>query len=117
MSKVQFLPSKRIAEVREGTNLLQAARRANVSIPTRCDGQAGCLMCKVHVVEGTGLMPATEKEMYKLGEQLIASGTRLACQATLRKEAKLVVVELSESPLKAAIRAQLLKQQEEDTLW
>lgn len=117
MIKVQFLPNDRIVEAREHFSLLQVARRANVSIPTRCDGNAACMMCKVRVIDGSGLSEPSSKELLKLGEYALADGIRLACQAKLSSQGKTVVVQLPESPLKAAIRAQLAKQQEEDTLW
>lgn len=117
MTKVRFLPADRTVEGREQMTLLQLARKAHVSIPTRCDGNAACLMCKVNVIEASGLQAPQDKEIIKLGEDAIHKGIRLSCQAKLAHTGKLVVVELLENPLKAAIRAQLAKQQEDDSLW
>lgn len=117
MIKVRFMPADRTVEGRVHMSLLQIARKANVSISTRCDGNAACMMCKVHVLDSSGLQPPQPKEIIKLGEDAIHRGIRLSCQAKLCDSGKLVVVELPESPLKAAIRAQLAKQQEEDSLW
>jgi ferredoxin, 2Fe-2S len=110
--EVTFLPDHKKISVRPGTSLLEASRKAKVMIRTRCGGQAGCLMCKVQVEDGSSASPALEKERNKLGS-LLDSGYRLACQA---KAMGAVTVTVPEDPLKAAIRAQLAKQQEDD-LW
>lgn len=47
--QITFRPSGRRVQVGQGTSLLQAARKAGVYIPTRCDGKAACLMCKVQI--------------------------------------------------------------------
>jgi 2Fe-2S ferredoxin len=117
MSTVEFLPGARKVTARPHTNLLQLARQAKVSITTRCDGNAACMMCKVHIEDGAGLLPADAKEQNKLGDAMLAQGYRLACQARISGNGQPVVVSIPESPLKAAIRAQLAKQQEEDSLW
>ena len=117
MSQVQFLPDDRKIQARPNANLLELARSAKVSITTRCDGNAACMMCKVHIEDGAGLLPADVKEQNKLGELMLADGFRLACQARISGNGKPVIATIPESPLKAAIRAQLAKQQEEDSLW
>jgi 2Fe-2S ferredoxin len=68
MIKVRFLPADRTVEGRAHMSILQLARKANVSIATRCDGNAACMMCKVQVIEGAGLQPPQLKEINKLGE-------------------------------------------------
>jgi ferredoxin, 2Fe-2S len=110
--QVTFLPDNKTVSVRQGTTLLAASRQAKVAIRTRCGGYAGCLMCKVVVVDGSGLSAAEGKERIKLGGS-IEEGYRLACQT---KAIGSATVSIPEDPLKAAIRAQLAKQQEED-LW
>ncbi|RUS48163.1 2Fe-2S iron-sulfur cluster-binding protein [Cohnella sp. AR92] len=112
--KVTFLPDNRTITVRPGISLLEASRKANVAVRTRCGGVAGCLMCKVHVDEdcATRLSVPTVQEQRKLGT-LLENGTRLSCQAKVRGD---VVVTVPEDPLKAAIRRRLAEQAEED-LW
>jgi ferredoxin, 2Fe-2S len=110
--QVTFLPENKTVTVRKGTTLLAASRLAKVAIRTRCGGYAGCLMCKVVAEDSSGLSPAEEKERNKLGSSM-AEGYRLACQA---KAVGSAIVRVPEDPLKAAIRAQLARQQEED-LW
>ena len=109
---ITFLPAQKTIQVKPGTTILDASRKAKVPIRTRCDGKAACLMCKVSVEDQRGLAPMNQAERLKLGEPQ-AGGMRLACQARVMGDVAVVV---PEDPLKAAIRAQLAKQQEED-LW
>lgn len=108
--EITFLPDKKTIQVRPGTTLLDAGRRARVSIRSRCGGNASCLMCKLIVEDQSGLAPMSQNEALKLGD-LKDHSYRLACQARVHKD---VQVAIPEDPLKAAVRAQLAKQQEED---
>ncbi|UJF36197.1 2Fe-2S iron-sulfur cluster-binding protein [Paenibacillus hexagrammi] len=110
--EVHFLPDNKKITVRPGTTLLDAGRRAKVNIRTRCGAKAACLMCKVHVVDQSGLAPMNTNERLKLGTQA-DEGYRLACQAKVVGPVQLTV---PEDPLKAAIRAQLARQQEDNFL-
>jgi 2Fe-2S ferredoxin len=109
---VHFYPDQRKIQVRFGTTLLDASTKARVLVRTRCGGKAACLMCKVIIEDQTGLSPMKLNEELKLGE-LSERGYRLACQACVTGE---VHVTIPEDPLKAAIRALLAKQQEDDEL-
>lgn len=109
-AKIKFEPSGKSIDTRPGTTLLDAAYRAKVPIRVRCDGKASCLMCKVKVPDQHGLAPLNQNERLKLGS-LADEGIRLACQAKITGD---VTVHIPEDPLKAAIRAQLAKQQEDD---
>lgn len=113
--QITFLPEGKTVKVKPGTTVLRAAREARIHITTRCGGNAGCLMCKVQVDESyaAALTPPTDSERRKLGP-LLDQGTRLSCQAKIIGQAQ---VKLPEDPLKAAIRKQLAKEQEEDELW
>jgi len=112
---VTFEPDGRGADVRPGATLLEASRRAGVSIRTRCGGIAGCLMCKVHVTKDQAeqLTPPTQAEIRKLGS-LLEEGVRLSCQARTKGD---VVVVVPEDPLKAAIRKKLAEGRQEDDWW
>jgi ferredoxin len=114
---VTFQPEGRKTVVQQGGTLLEAARKAGVILPTRCDGKAGCLMCKVTVPqeEAAALRPPGEAERRKLGS-LLDSGVRLACQAAVWNDLNVVV---PEDPLKAAVRRRLeaARRGEEDGLW
>lgn len=114
MPEVEFLPDGKTVQVRSGVTLLEAARVAKVPVRTRCSGGLSCLMCKVKVVRGgDGLTVPKEAEAAKLGA-LKEEGYRFACQARIVGP---VAVELPEDPLKAAVRAQLKRQQEDEKLW
>lgn len=108
--EVTFMPDRKTVSVKPGTTLLHAAKMAKVTIRSRCGGNAGCLMCKVIVEDQSGLSVMQNKEELKLGDWK-RRHYRLACQA---KVVKSVIVTVPEDPLKAAVRAQLAKQQEEE---
>lgn len=112
MIEVTFLPDNKKAKVRPGTTLLDASRRANVAIRTRCGGRAACLMCKVKVDEANQacLTEPALNERNKLGNEVF-NGTRLSCQARIKGN---VTVTIPEDPLKSAIRKQLEKQNQDD---
>ncbi|CAM3125005.1 2Fe-2S iron-sulfur cluster-binding protein [Paenibacillus lupini] len=113
-TKVTFWPSGKAIEVKPGTSLLTAARKAGVLIQTRCGGNAACFMCKVQVRPGSDLMPIADDERRKLAG-LDEQGCRLACQAKARG---LVEVDVPLDPLRAAVQKLLAKQAEEsDDLW
>lgn len=111
MPKVKFMPSGKTADVRPGTTLLAASRRAGALVRTRCGGVAGCLMCKVQVADGSAVTAPTAAERHKLGA---GARERLACQTKVLKD---VCVQVPEDPLKAAVRRQLEERKEEDGLW
>jgi 2Fe-2S ferredoxin len=111
LPEITFWPDNKRIGVRPGTTLLDAGRRARVNIRTRCGGKAACLMCKVMVKDQSGLEPMNQNERLKLGSQAVSEGFRLSCQARVKGDVQAVV---PEDPLKAAIRAQLAKQKEED---
>lgn len=101
--KICFEPGGVVIRVRPGTTLLAAAKAAKVPVRTRCGGKAGCLMCKVKVVDGQGLSSPSQRERQKLGGSL-RQHIRLACQTVVHGDA---VVEVPEDPLKAVVRRQL----------
>ncbi|MEW4370307.1 2Fe-2S iron-sulfur cluster-binding protein [Paenibacillus kandeliae] len=117
---VQLLPSGRSIQVSAGTTVLQAIRRAGVSLPVRCDGRAACLMCKVQVQvqpgeqgSGDGLSAPNAAEQRKLGSQL-HEGIRLGCQARVDASTTIIV---PEDRLKVAIRRQLEQQNDDLSDW
>jgi ferredoxin len=68
--------------VADGTNLLDAARRHGIRLPTECGGRGECDTCAVVVEAGAALLSeTTEAERARLGAERLAAGERLACQA------------------------------------
>ncbi|MCU6710021.1 2Fe-2S iron-sulfur cluster-binding protein [Paenibacillus sp. J5C_2022] len=115
-AEVTFLPSGRTVQVRRGTSLLDAARRAGVHIPTRCGGKAACFMCKVKVTGDSELLPIGEAERRKLAG-MQDQAFRLACQA---RAAGKVEVHVPLDPLRAAVQKQLelaRNKNKDDELW
>ncbi len=112
-AEVVFWPSGKSVRVRRGTSVLDASRRAGVTIATRCGGKAACFMCKVTVRPGSELAPIGDAERRKLAG-LEEKGIRLSCQTRVTGR---VEVELPPDPLKAAIARQLARQQQDDELW
>lgn len=110
LCEITFLPDRKKIQVRPGTTVFDAARKAQISIPSRCGGKAACLMCKIKVEQGNGLAPIKQNEKLKLGSW-IDEGYRLSCQATILTD---TTVSVPEDRLKAVIRAQLAKQREEE---
>ena len=103
--EITFLPDGKKVKVRQGTHVLDAARRAGVKIPTRCGGKMGCLMCKVHIGQDdrSHCFPPKEAELRKLGS-LADEGIRFSCQTVIKGN---LTVHVPEDPLKAAVRKQL----------
>src|SRR3954452_16196188 len=104
--EVTFWPSGRTVKVRLGTTLLEASRKANVAIKTRCGGKAACFMCKITVRPDSELQPISDRERRKLAG-LEGSHIRLACQARVAGK---VDVDVPLDPLRAAVARQLAKQ-------
>lgn len=101
--EVTFLPEGKKIKVRRNTHVLEAARRAGVTISTRCGGRMGCLMCKVHIQDQNNCLPPKDAERRKLGT-LVEEGTRLSCQTVITGD---LIVTVPEDRLKAAVRRQL----------
>jgi ferredoxin len=99
-----WLPQRKETKARLGATILSEARRERIVIPTRCQGVAGCLLCKVRVHTLDAVTSPTVAEHMKLGEALLEKGIRLACQTCIIRSD--VCVELLESPLQAFVRRQ-----------
>jgi ferredoxin len=110
LPKVQFLPNQKETSIPAGKTLLEAAIKARVPLSHRCGGNGSCLTCKVLIDKQDTVTPLSDKELRMLGEDMIDQGYRLACQCVVCGD---TVVKLPESPLKAAIRAQLQRQEED----
>ncbi len=76
---VTFLPQNKVAEVPEGTTLLEAALRVGLELPAPCGGQGRCGRCRVQLRDGRVDQPPNAH----LPEEDRAQGYVLACQARL----------------------------------
>jgi uncharacterized 2Fe-2S/4Fe-4S cluster protein (DUF4445 family) len=90
---VTFNPMRRKVEVKQGTNIFNAAIEAGVTIRTECGGNGICGKCKVIINNKDAVSELTEAEMKRLSSQEIKSGYRLACEATPKKDVEVVIPE------------------------
>ncbi len=85
-SQVRFDPSAVEGLVASGTKVSDAAERLGVTIELACGGQGECTSCAVRMLENPfALSEVAEAERAQLGEERIAAGYRLACQAYVRE--------------------------------
>ena len=82
-------------EIDPGENLFSALRSASLPISSACEAMGSCMLCRVKVVSGAeNLSPPTSIEYQGLGNVVVASDYRLACQVMVNGPA---TFELKES--------------------
>ena len=79
MPKINFLPSNKSIEVDTGVELLEAARKAGVSIDAPCGGEGTCGKCMVKIVSGD----VDSDSLGLLTQEEVADGYVLACRTKL----------------------------------
>lgn len=99
-SQIRFDPPNVEGLVAAGTTVAAAAERLGVDIKLECGGVGECTSCAVRMVENPfALTPLTDAERRMLGEERIAEGIRLGCQARLHEGDCVVhVLETAERP-------------------
>lgn len=105
--KVTFLPEGIDVFVPMGTLVSKAAAAAGIQIESPCGGVATCGKCRVIVSCGCDEPAATERK--RLGEEEIAAGVRLACQARISTEAVITVPDTSRSMVQKILSAASLR--------
>lgn len=85
MPTVRVEPSGVEFDVEPKESVAEAAWRQNVTWPTKCFGQAECMVCFVTVVDGElSAIPADDEELFalrtKAPRRLRTPLTRLACR-------------------------------------
>lgn len=76
-----------ISTARPGLTLLKAGQQQGLALKFRCQ-KAECGRCRVQVIDGgRWLAPPNEAERDRIGDEDIAAGFRLACQAALFPDA------------------------------
>jgi uncharacterized 2Fe-2S/4Fe-4S cluster protein (DUF4445 family) len=88
--KVLFLPSLKKITAKEGSTILDIAREAGVYINSQCNGKGSCGMCRVQVMEGEA-SPFTCEESDCIRNLEKESGYRLACNARIQSDVKVLV--------------------------
>src|SRR5262245_30852237 len=85
-SQVRFDPPNVEGLVAAGTTVAAAAERLGVGIVLEGGGVGECTSCAVQMVDNPfALSEVAEAERRQLGDERIASGARLACQARIRE--------------------------------
>jgi len=95
---VKFQPGDNEVNVPVGTNLLEAAEKADVYINASCNGKGACGKCKLIVDSGhVESLPTS-----LLSDREISAGVVLACQSTVMEDVTLTIPpETQEKKLKA----------------
>lgn len=83
--RVMFVPGGKRVQVPSGELILSAAVAAGVPIAAPCGGRGRCGKCRVTIERGE-CNPPTELELSLLSAEELATGVRLACQATVEGE-------------------------------
>ena len=78
MVKIRFAPSGVVAEVEEGTTILEAARKIGLLIESPCNGMGVCGKCRVKV-KPEQLSLLVQGGKHELPEEDKAQGIVLAC--------------------------------------
>ncbi|MDZ7331776.1 MAG: ASKHA domain-containing protein [candidate division KSB1 bacterium] len=93
---ITFLPKNKKISVPSGTNLLEAAQRADIFVPNFCGSRGKCGKCKVKLVQST--LPYTAQEEVALTPEERSQGIHLACQIAVNND--LIVEVIREENLK-----------------
>jgi uncharacterized 2Fe-2S/4Fe-4S cluster protein (DUF4445 family) len=80
-------------EVQRGGNLLSAVRAAGLGIDSECGGRGTCGACRVRFLEGAP--PAAPEDHLLLGAAAVKAGWRLACQASVERDCRIVIPALA----------------------
>ncbi len=93
MPRMRFEPDGIEIEVKAGTTILEAAEAAGALLGSACGGVCACSTCHVYVNEGSdGLSDMDECEEDNLDKAFdVRRNSRLACQARLQAEGRIVV--------------------------
>jgi uncharacterized 2Fe-2S/4Fe-4S cluster protein (DUF4445 family) len=88
--EIDFQPIGKRVEVEAGSNLLEAAQDAGISLSSSCGGIGNCGQCRVTIINGD-VTPPTDDEEYILTEAEIRAGQRLACCVQIHSAVKVDV--------------------------
>ncbi|HPP06395.1 MAG TPA: ASKHA domain-containing protein, partial [Syntrophorhabdaceae bacterium] len=92
---VSFLPFNKTVKLEEGRTLLDAARKADITLQSLCNGKGRCGKCKVRILSKAGFSGLTRREKRVISEEEVAKGIRLACQTEVFGDLVLEVPEES----------------------
>jgi len=95
--KVRFLPFDICIDVPPGTNILDAARKANLFLKTTCGGKGTCGDCTVQILSGT----YQSQPSAALSEKLLNQGYALACLTEINDNLTLQLPQFQEISIKS----------------
>jgi ferredoxin len=79
--RVTFEPLAVTVECAADESIFACARRHGILIPTACNGNATCGLCRVKILAGEGaLAPISHAEQKHLGNTYFITKLRLSCQ-------------------------------------
>jgi uncharacterized 2Fe-2S/4Fe-4S cluster protein (DUF4445 family) len=99
MATIHFLPGRKTLSVADGTNLLDATRKADVPLDAPCDGSGTCGKCRVKI-------PAAQRQFLReaphdwLTPAERAEGWVLACQSAIHGDLQVELEQCNEEELK-----------------
>ncbi len=80
-----------VVDARNGDNLLELARRANVAIDAPCSGNGSCGKCRVRLVDGLlGTVPSRH-----ISDEEFALGWRLSCSCRVQGDCTVFVPDIA----------------------
>ena len=89
---VHFQPVGSKVAPRKGRTILELATEAGLSIESICGAEGKCGKCKIILSSGlANVTPLSEGEKTALSSSELASGFRLACQASVCREGAMVI--------------------------
>ncbi|HEX3032687.1 MAG TPA: 2Fe-2S iron-sulfur cluster-binding protein, partial [Bacillota bacterium] len=91
MAKIHFYPANIIAQVAEGTTILEAALEAGVVIESPCNGEGTCGKCKVKLSQQS-LTRVTQDGKHHLSAAEEEQGFVLSCQTVVHGDIDVEVV-------------------------
>jgi uncharacterized 2Fe-2S/4Fe-4S cluster protein (DUF4445 family) len=83
--RIEYLPTGKSTRVPRGTSLFNAAHWLGLPIESTCGGNGTCGKCKVRIEEGS--FEATRADQQLLTRDELEEGWRLACKATVVRDA------------------------------
>jgi ferredoxin len=96
MPSVTYLPIDLRVDCQPGESVFHVAKTAGIPIPTACNGQASCGLCRVRIVAGEKeISPMNADEKRHLGNVYFINKMRLSCQTKVAGD---VTVEIPGMP-------------------
>jgi len=89
-------------EAKPGHSLLDAVRQAGLAIDSECGGRGTCGECRVRFLEGAP--PPTAEDEFLLAPRELKDGWRLACQAYLASDCRVLIPETTPRARRRKIR-------------